>query len=170
MTTTLGIDPGLSGAIAFYHTSPGSILTIFDMPTLTLMRNKKQKRSVNLYELARIIDSIKTKISRAFIEDVTASPQMGVTSAFSFGFSAGVVQMAVAANFIPTTLVRPELWKKALHVPKDKDGARAAASKIFPAYVGLWARGVDDGRAEAALIAYYGAIQVNLEGADHAAA
>ena len=62
----------------------------------------------------------------------------------------------VAANFIPLTMVAPLKWKRALGVPADKDGARARASQLLPAHAGLWCRVKDDGRAEAALIAYYG--------------
>ena len=42
-------------------------------------------------------------------------------------------------------------------IPKAKDGARARASELLPSYSHLWQRVKDDGRAEAALIALWGA-------------
>ncbi|MBC7907617.1 MAG: hypothetical protein H7Y60_12860 [Rhodospirillaceae bacterium] len=47
--------------------------------------------------------------------------------------------------------------QRLLALPADKDGARARASQLLPAHAGLWCRAKYDGRAEAALIAYYGA-------------
>jgi hypothetical protein len=42
-------------------------------------------------------------------------------------------------------------------VKGDKDVSRQRASALLPRHSGLWLRKKDDGRAEAALIAYYGA-------------
>jgi len=36
-----------------------------------------------------------------------------------------------------------------------KDGARARAAELFPAYAQMFARKKDDGRADAALIAWW---------------
>jgi crossover junction endodeoxyribonuclease RuvC len=51
------------------------------------------------------------------------------------------------------------VWKRALGVKGDKDVSRQRASALLPRHSGLWLRKKDDGRAEAALIAYYGAAQ-----------
>lgn len=147
----LGIDPGLKGALAFYD---GTHLEVFDMPVHEITVNNKKKNRMDLYELARIIDS-KSPIDFCIIEDVTASPQMGVTSSFSFGFSAGALQGVVAANFIPMERIAPRTWKKELKLTADKDSSRKRASEILPAYHHLWARAMDDGRAEAAILAYW---------------
>ena len=42
----LGIDPGLSGALAFLDTKTGMI-AIEDMPTIEVKRNNKLKREVS---------------------------------------------------------------------------------------------------------------------------
>ena len=49
---SIGIDPGLSGAIAIL--SPEN-LKIFDMPTMTVERNGKAKRQVSAAELAEML-------------------------------------------------------------------------------------------------------------------
>jgi hypothetical protein len=53
---------------------------------------------------------------------------------------------------------------QALGVPKAKDGARAMASKLFPAVATQWHLKKHDGRAEAALIALCGARWLDKEG------
>jgi crossover junction endodeoxyribonuclease RuvC len=155
----LGIDCGLLGALTFYNKDPLSI-EIFDMPTHEITTNGKKKNRIDIYELARIIDNHSADITHAFVEDVTASPQMGVTSAFSFGMSAGLVHGVLSANFIPMTLVRPQVWKKHFGLKSDKDDSRRKASSLFPNCTAQWARKKDDGRAEALLIAVYGSYTV----------
>jgi crossover junction endodeoxyribonuclease RuvC len=55
------------------------------------------------------------------------------------------------------TLVKPQKWKKHFSLDKDKDKSRALANRRFPDNHQDFARKKDDGRAEAALIALYGA-------------
>lgn len=153
----IGVDPGLSGAIAFLRVSAGSAqsLVVYDMPVLAITRGTAKKRELVPSELARIVDAeIDGNEARAFIEKVGAMPGQGVTSMFAFGKSYGIVIGVLA--LVSRTDVPPQTWKKALGVTKDKDGARHRASQIFPAYSSLFSRVKDDGRAEAALIAEYG--------------
>lgn len=150
----LGIDPGLSGALALYDTSEQTV-EVFDMPVLDLVRNGKKKREVSAQALANLLAA--TTIKAAFVERVNAMPGQGVTSVFSFGRSTGIVEGILAAYDIPTTLVTPQAWQKAVGQRAGKDGSRERAMQLFPAQVGLFQRKKDDGRSDAALIAYYGA-------------
>lgn len=157
----LGVDPGLTGALALYNPVTGELL-VEDMPTFVLPKGKGKKTELDLYRLAAIVGDWSIAAGqgqgvRAYVEQVSASPQMGVTSAFSFGSSYGAARAVLAANFIATELVIPQVWKRALKVPASKDGARARASALLPTHSRLWSRCKDDGRAEAALIALYGA-------------
>lgn len=147
----LGIDPGLSGALAFWDHDGG--LQVFDVPTV---KARSRGREVDWSEAARIVDAA-GHIEHAIIESAAAMPKQGVSSMFKFGFVCGGLRALVAAHFIPVTYVTPKKWKSALSVPKAKDGARARASELFPAYSHLWQRVKDDGRAESALIALWGA-------------
>lgn len=156
MITYIGIDPGLSGALAWLR--PGG-LSIIDMPTLTIGRGGKRKRELDPDALANLL---RDDPGHAVIEDVHAMPGQGVSSVFSFGSTKGTIIGILAALQIPRSKVSPAVWKKALRVPADKDGARARASELFPASSHLWARVKDDGRAEAALIAEWG--RRNVEG------
>jgi crossover junction endodeoxyribonuclease RuvC len=154
----IGVDPGLSGALAVYD-SETHALEVYDTPTLNLARNGKNKREVDHYALARIVDEItgRHRHAQAFVELVGAMPGQGVSSVFAFGKSYGVIIGVLAANFLPITFVSPVVWKRALKVPKAKDGSRARASALFPRDAGRWSRVKDDGRAEAAMIALHGA-------------
>ena len=150
----LGVDPGLSGALAFYDPDTGA-LEILDMPTLNA--GTKGKRIIDEYTLAREIDTRSDYIKHAYVERVGTRPGEGAVGAFSFGMGYGILHGILAANFIPKTLIPPTIWKKALRVPAEKDGARARASELLPAHAGKWVRVKDDGRAEASLIALWGA-------------
>lgn len=146
-----GIDPGLSGAVALLDPVVDKI-RIVDMPTHSI----KGKRTIDLYELARFFDLYWSEIHLAVIENVHSMPRQGVASSFSFGKSAGIAEMAVAAHFIPMHHVSPGKWKAAFGLTSDKDASRRAASRLFPTFSHLWARAKDDGRAEAVLLAVYG--------------
>jgi crossover junction endodeoxyribonuclease RuvC len=149
----LGIDPGLSGALAFFDTE-SEVLVIIDMPTVEMTRNGKNKREVSA---ALIADAVAGKgIKQAYIERVSAMPGQGVSSMFSFGRSVGVVEGVLAAYEIPTTFITPQAWMKAMGIRAGKDGSRERAMQLFPRYADLFARKKDDGRSDAALIAKYG--------------
>jgi crossover junction endodeoxyribonuclease RuvC len=150
----LGIDPGLSGALALYDTAEGAV-EVIDMPVLELIRNGKKKREVSAQALANQLAG--RNIKAAFLERVNAMPGQGVTSVFSFGRSLGIVEGVLAAYDIPTTLVTPQAWQKAVGQRAGKDGSRERVMQLFPAQVDLFQRKKDDGRSDAALIAYYGA-------------
>lgn len=153
ITGVLGVDPGLSGALAFLD---GDVVEIFDMPTYQITVNGKKKRQLDLYSLGRLVDELAERTILAVIEDVHSMPAQGVTSSFNFGFSAGAAQTVIAANLIKMHLVRPVTWKRAMGLTSDKDASRRRASQLFPRHVGKWSRAMDDGRAEALLLAYYG--------------
>lgn len=155
MSLIVGVDPGLSGAIAFLNDE--GVLEIVDMPVLVTKKGAKKQSNIDTCQLANEIDSRnKLSITHAYIEAVHAMPGQGVTSCFQFGKGFGIVIGVIAANYIPFTLVTPNEWKKTLRVPAEKDGARARASELMPRFSHLWSLKKHDGRAEAALLAYWG--------------
>lgn len=155
MKAFLGIDPGLSGAIALYTPDTGALI-VHDVPTYELARNGKKKREVDLHACARIIDDLARDAGTSIlVEQVSSMPGQGVSSVFAFGKVYGILLGLAASTFVPLDTVTPAVWKKAMGVTSSKDGARAKASAILPQHSHLWARVKDDGRAEAALIAVY---------------
>jgi len=152
----IGVDPGITGAIAVLDENLACIAT-YEMPTMRM--GKKQQ--VNAAELARLLH-IHTKwlekdptCVTAYLELVTAMPGQGVAGMFNFGCSYGVVQGVLAALGVPTELVTPPVWKKrAGLVGKDKDMARTKAQMLYPTL--NLGRKKDIGRADALLIARFG--------------
>jgi crossover junction endodeoxyribonuclease RuvC len=158
-----GIDPGLSGAIALLpiNCDGPRLVTVFDMPTFELERNGKKKRELDCAGIAAIFTT--ATIDEVWLEQVGPMPKQGVSSVFSFGGSYWAMRMAATMALKPLYLVTPQVWKKALRVPAAKDGARARASSLMPYAAKNWPLVKHDGRAEAALIAYYGAQQKTQE-------
>lgn len=153
----LGIDPGLSGALAWLD-HDGNVLAIEDMPTHELKRGGKIKRDIDRHRLAALLDlSSPHRPGHVFIEQVGAMPGQGVTSMFAFGKTYGIVLGAVAAKGLPSSEVTPAVWKKRLGLATGKDAARKRASELLPGAAHRWPLVKHDGRAEAALIALYGA-------------
>jgi crossover junction endodeoxyribonuclease RuvC len=154
-----GCDPGLAGALAFLDPAMPETIETFDIPVHLLTRGGKQKREVDIVELIRLVAM--RRITHAFIEQAGAQPQQGSSSTFSFGKTYGVILGVVASHNIPLSIVPLLRWKRALHVPRAKDAARARASQLLPAAADQWRLRKHDGRAEAALIALYGARELS---------
>ena len=156
--TTLGIDPGLTGALCLLN---GAAIDVFDVPTLQIGK----KSHVDVYALARLIDQLSTSNPTVFLEQVGTRPGEGAVGAFSFGHTCGLLRGICAAHFLKIEMVTPATWKRAMKVTGDKDECRAKAAAMWPRHSGLFARKKDDGRAEAALLAVYGRRQIYAEAA-----
>jgi crossover junction endodeoxyribonuclease RuvC len=149
----IGIDPGLSGAVAIISDDS---LKVFDMPTMTVDRNGKAKRQVSANELAELLNLYAGKDCHVYVERVSAMAGQGVTSVFSFGRSFGMIEGILAALKMPVTFVAPATWTRAIGRSPGKDASRARAMELFPNYEYFFKRVKDDGRADAALIAHWG--------------
>ena len=153
MSRVIGIDPGLAGAVAVLY---GDTLRVVDMPTMTVERNGKAKRQVSANELAELLYSCQGEDCHVYCERVAAMAGQGVTSVFSFGRSFGMIEGILAALKMPVTFVAPATWVKGVGRGQGKDASRARAMELFPDYQDQFKRVKDDGRADAALIAYWG--------------
>ena len=120
MKLFIGIDPGLSGGIAFIPDNG------------TPWAHKMPETDRDLIDLLR--DSINLFDARATLELVHSSPQMGVKSAFTFGEGYGRLQMALTAMGIPYERVRPAMWQKAMGclTKGDKNVSKRKAQELFP--------------------------------------
>jgi len=160
MKYTIGIDPGLYGSLAFLNPD-SSFHAVFDMPIMPNGKGKaKIKNQVNAAALHNLILSVATPWAElvAWMEMVTSMPKDAQSIAFSLGDSFGTVRGVLASLDIPLTLVLPRVWKKEFALlGLDKDFARTKAQQLYPtASLELKKHG---GRADAILIARYGAMQ-----------
>ena len=148
---TLGCDPGKSGAVAVLDTLTHELLGVADMPVV----GKIISATLLAEQVHNWVDPLSIARRTAVIEDVHAMPKQGVSSVFSFGRALGVVEGVLAGDGWSVRYVSPAKWKKALGLSADKGESRRRAIELWPAQASWFARVKDDGRAEAALIAYW---------------
>lgn len=142
----LGVDPGASGAIAFYCPDRPADIEVHDTPLAD--------GQVDAAALARIVRA--SGATEAMIERVGAMPKQGVSSTFKFGMAYGAVLAACGVLMLPLRQETPGRWKKHFRLDADKEKARALAIRTWPAS-SCFSRKKDHGRAEAALIALFAA-------------
>ena len=162
----IGIDPGISGAIALLK--DGEVIQCWDMPVSPKLSGKGNE--VNAYLLS---DAIKEALEIAggsveccCIERVSAGGAatgegkrtMGATSAFGFGRSAGVIEGVLAVLNIKVKFANPGNWKKMFSLTgKEKDASRTLALQMWPDMSDRLKRKKDNGRSDAMLIGAYAA-------------
>jgi hypothetical protein len=149
----LAVDPGLTGAMAW---TDGVALSVRDMPTRLEPVNRKMRKVIDEPGVERLLRTARLHTSILLIEQVNGMPGQSGPAAFTFGYGVGIVRGMAAALGYRIETVAPARWKGATSTPANKDGARARASEVWPRQAGLWARKMDDGRAEAAIMAHYG--------------
>lgn len=141
----LGIDPGVSGGLAWIDET-GSTLEAVKMPATQ-------------GDVLLCVHHVTTRSHqvRACIEKVNAGvfnkpgQRMGVTSAFTFGRQVERVQMAVMAHGIPFDEVLPAQWQLVMgcRTRGDKNVSKARAQQLFPSVK------VTHATADALLLAEY---------------
>ena len=154
MKTKIGIDPGISGAIAIVSDDG---VELFDMPIVPKSSGKGNE--VDCVNLSMILHTQKynSNLSTVYVEKVHAMPGQGVTSMFGFGRSLGVVEGVLAALEMPYVFVNPQKWKRLAGLQgKKKHYSVTVASKLYPRVADQLTRKKDVGRADALLIAHYG--------------
>ncbi len=169
----LGIDPGLTGAVALIR--PGDRVTFWDTPfTTTVDRkgaktkggNPKIRRRCNRAGMVSIISAaivLGEGGLDAVIEDVHAMPKQGISGAFGFGRDYGVWLGILEAKMVTHRLVSPVTWTRALlrDLPKRDESALVRATELYPSVAGQLRtpRGaLLLGRADALLLAHYARI------------
>src|SRR5262245_2892889 len=139
----LGVDPGIAGGIAFLFANR---VVAEDIPTAG--------GEVDVDTLIRRVREMQPAL--AIIERANAMPKQGVASTFKYGVAYGALRTVVALCNIPYRLVTPGKWKNYFRLDSDKEKSRALAIQFWPG-CGFFSLKKHHGRAEAALIARYGA-------------
>ena len=150
----IGIDPGLSGAIAILQEK--KVVGIFDMPVMA--EGKKNKRQLNSAQLVNIIkqhiDSNEDVV--VVVEQVNAMPGQGVTSMFNFGQTFGAIKGVCAALDLPIFFVRPSKWKKYFElINSSKDSSRTKVIEMYPSLSNQLSKKKDVNKSDAILIARF---------------
>ena len=152
MIRCCGIDIGANGAFSLYVN--GKFERVIDMPCVEVIRGGKKKNHISAQGVAAAIKELNP--THAVVEKVGAMPNQGVSSMFTFGRAAGLIEGALAALNVPVTYVTPQAWMKATQCGKGKDAIRHRCMELHPEHQQLFARVKDSGRADATMMAYYG--------------
>ena len=158
MYNILGIDPGASGAIAYFKSDDVK----YDINAITAYKCPDSAE-----DMARIVENcLSENRLYAYIEQVHAMPHDGRSSLFKFGTNYGKWLGVLGAYAIDTTYVSPQKWMKwwqirmGTKLPKikkdRKNMLKSWAQQCTSQKVTLY-------NADAILIAMYGYFQV-LEG------
>ena len=150
----IGIDPGLSGAIAILEDK--KVVSLFDMPVMA--EGKKNKRQLNSAQLVNIIKDyiISDDEVVVIVEQVNAMPGQGVTSMFNFGQTFGAIKGVCAALQLPIYFVRPSKWKKYFElINASKDSSRTKVIEMYPSLSNQLSKKKDVNKSDAILIARF---------------
>lgn len=148
------VDCGLTGAISFYFPSHPDKVSVADMPVVG--------GEVDADAFAQKIWQMAPDF--AVVERVGPMPKQGVSSVWKFAGTYYTARAVLAACKVPTHLVTPTVWKRHFRLAADKEQARALAIRLWPG-LGHFERRKDHNRAEACLLARYGAEVILIDGA-----
>jgi hypothetical protein len=160
MRVFVGIDPGMTGALAAVG-EKGELLSVIPIPRVNGSTGPQDYHAIKEW-----FSSVKKRGKvEAALERVSVRPGEGVKSTLTAGTNWGFLKgmlVAIGARYVEPT---PQTWKKALSLPKrsgadrkkGKEDAAVLATQLFP--------GIDltpgrkriphDGMADAVLIAEY---------------
>lgn len=145
----IGIDPGLTGAIAVLS-ADGAVEHLADLPVI----RDRSLAWIDGGQLQKmLLDASRGCTARAIVERVSAMPRQGVASSFAFGVGFGSILSVLQAMQISIELVTPAMWKRSLGLSSDKRASLHKARLLFPAADLHLAK--HDGRAEALLLAHW---------------
>jgi crossover junction endodeoxyribonuclease RuvC len=147
MSLTVGIDPGLSGAIAILDHA-GALVSVTDLP---IIRDLKLAWIDGSELQSIILDALGGRTACATVERVSSMPGQGVASSFQFGVGFGSILGVLQTLHIPIEFVTAAVWKRSYGLSKDKHASLHKARLMFPSAELDLAK--HDGKAEALLIA-----------------
>ena len=145
----IGIDPGLSGALAIID---DEFVSVYDAPSVPVKKGNDYLVA-DMASLIRQASSLRS--CYAILEAGIAMPNQSSSSTAKAARGGGLWEGMLVMAGVPYELVRPAAWKKIMGVSADKGEARVMAQKLFPQIAQQFSRVKDDGRAEAALIAEF---------------
>jgi crossover junction endodeoxyribonuclease RuvC len=167
MGLLIGIDPGLSGAVAVLDEA-GKFVAVHDTPTLqyrTAAKNGKQRHDYLLGSMVQVLDQYHDVVV-AGIEAAGIQPRMlngqavqkGQMSLLHIGRGVGLWQGIMAALEIPFVVIQPAVWKRQFKLlGQEKKASLILAQQRWPT-AGLTLQ-KHIGRSDALFLAEYTRLQ-----------
>lgn len=155
----IGIDPGVTGALAVVRGKSGSMVVeaVYDLPTIAEKTSSgKNRRRLDPVALNKLIKDV-GEVDAAVAERLVAGPAISGLAAYSLGMTAGVIGSIFDLSGLTLKLVSPNYWKRQMEIPADKGASRRAITALFNDDK-FWPLAKHHNRAEAAAIAAWGII------------
>ena len=155
---SIGIDPGLHGAVASIDTTTLEVIELRDTPTV----KAGGKTLYNIDGMAALLRHLSLGVNAHIIlEQQSARPGQGVTSTFSTGYGFGLWCGVLGALTLPYRTVHPATWTRRVLDGIGGTGKERVirfAMSMFPGaeIVPPGCRKPRDGRADALALAYFG--------------
>ncbi len=151
MKIYIGIDPGLTGAVASV-TNEGRFVEVHDAPVITFKGARAKRTEYDDNEMAGILRAMVARgVSCVAIESQRAMPGQGVSSMLKLGLGYGLWRGVIAALRLPCVIVQPRQWVKDMSAGKEKPQRVLIAKRLFPGVQEITK--TKHGRADALLIA-----------------
>jgi crossover junction endodeoxyribonuclease RuvC len=151
MTVFIGVDPGLTGAVAFID-SRGKA-KVFDLP------HHPTQHRLDGFRLASLMRSMAPADDEVhvYVEKLHArAGGGGMVQMGSMMQSVGIIQGAIDCTRFPVTEITPQTWKRLYRLTSDKAKSLELARRLYPELQPDLKLAKHDGRAEALLLAHYG--------------
>lgn len=154
----VGIDPGVTGAIALIDTDNNEAI-VWDLESTTLA-------STMTVSALALVDTLSVigLVDCVFIEEVHANT-MSYKGNFTLGMATGVILGVCATLNRPVRRIKPKEWQKDMGLSNidavfRKDAHRARAMEMWPDLSDRLKRKKDHNRADALLIAEAGRMRL----------
>lgn len=157
-----GIDLGKLGAIGVVNTDDMTVHAVWAMPLIPTMTGAKKNRTeIDVRPLFQMLQTL-ADIGVVLVTCEAPGYRPGQSGAGTVGLGWGYIRMGchVTDPGLRLEKVQANAWKAGMKVPTVKDAATKYAANMFPAAQGQFygpRGGVLDGKAEAVLIAVFGA-------------
>lgn len=135
----LGIDPGMSGAVARFDDEAHKV---------TVARDFRSQAT-----LAKAVWDLSDGVQCAAVELVASRPGQGAQSIFTFGRATGIAQAPLYIRGIQFIEPTPQRWMSYFGQPYKAFDSRQIAMEWFPDQKHLFRRMLDHNTADAVLIA-----------------
>lgn len=165
----IALDPGITGGIAIFDVEEDGksvlqvqLLQSLRVPSIESFRYKtKKSKRIHVEQLNEVLTQYQP--THGCVELVSAMPAQnklgkavqGATSTFNFGYTTGMAEGILYAHGIKLSYVTASVWKRHFNLLKTtKMDAVNLANAYWPNF--KFTRPCDSGRADAALIGFYG--------------
>lgn len=150
MTVWIGIDPGLTGAVAYYE---AGYWHVHDIP-VRATEGGLVDREVDAEALTALLAPMRAEHGHlACLERTHAMPKQGVSTMFSMGDTRGAIRGVLGALGMPYRQAQPQIWKAHFQlIGAQKDASVARCLGFFPYLAPHLKLKKHHNRAEAVLI------------------